>query len=182
MMIKPSIASDHTSFSAGTDLQKKVSLPGGEPGIDQDAIDRAEQALKGLSANFDLWLKDEIKHLAAARDHVRGASDDELPQALDELFRAAHDLKGQADTFGYPLITRTCASLCQLIEMARDMPDLDQSEHQRLIDISGHHVDTVRAIERKKIKDMDHKLGQALISTLQKSSEMFVERHDRTRN
>ncbi len=175
MMSKPAIAPDHTTYSAGTDLQRKVTLPGGMPGIDQDAIDRAEQALKGLSANFDLWLKDEIRHLAAARDHLRGISGEDLPEALDELFRAAHDLKGQADTFGYPLITLTCASLCQLIETAKDMPDIDLARQQRLIEISGHHVDTVRAIERKKIKARDHKLGQALISTLQKSSEMFIE-------
>ena len=176
-MNKPAVAPDHTSYSAGTELQKKLILPGGAKGIDQDAIDRAEQALKGLSANFDLWLKDEIKHLAAARENLRQTGSDDMPEALDGLFRAAHDLKGQADTFGYPLITRTCASLCQLIETARDMPELDQAEQQRLIEISGHHVDTVRAIERRKIKDMNHKLGQALISTLQKSSEMFVGRH-----
>jgi len=60
----------------------------------------------------------------------------------EEFFRAAHDIKGQAATFGYPLAAEVADSLCRLVEHAPDQ----QCVPPALID---QHVDGVRAIMRK---------------------------------
>ncbi len=66
-----------------------------------DPVARAEKALEGLSDEFEDWMRQGVR---AAR---RGAcSDPRRPASTattqDELFRAAHDIKGDAATFGYP--------------------------------------------------------------------------------
>ncbi|MGC3956684.1 MAG: Hpt domain-containing protein [Verrucomicrobiota bacterium] len=46
----------------------------------------------------------------------------------DELFHAAHDIKGDAATFGYPSAAPIAESLCRLIEHTPDLaqdPDGD---------------------------------------------------------
>ena len=37
------------------------------------------------------------------------------------LFRAAHDIKGEASTFGFPAVAGVAESLCRLIEHTPDM-------------------------------------------------------------
>ncbi len=40
-------------------------------------------------------------------------------QQREALFRAAHDIKGQAATLGFPLAAAVADSLCRLIERHR---------------------------------------------------------------
>ena len=46
----------------------------------------------------------------------RDAEDADEPELLTEIYTVAHDLKGQGNSFGYPLITRIGASLCRLLK------------------------------------------------------------------
>lgn len=83
--------------------------------IDPGAVDRAEQALARLSANYLIWAEADAANLRAAivelREHPVDATD-----VLWRMFRIAHDVKGQASTFGYPLITEIGRRLCALIK------------------------------------------------------------------
>ena len=63
----------------------------------------------------------------------------------DGLFLAAHDIKGQAATFGFPLVAPVADSLCRLIEHTPDMARLPFG----LID---QHVDAIRAITTKNTR------------------------------
>jgi HPt (histidine-containing phosphotransfer) domain-containing protein len=86
-----------------------------------DPVARAEQALAGLSGEFKNWMLTEADRLTTAYAAIlkNGFS----PQANDELFRAAHDIKGDAATFGYPSAAAAADSLCRIIEHA---PELDK--------------------------------------------------------
>jgi len=46
----------------------------------------------------------------------RGAEDADEPAMLAEIYTVSHNFKGQGSSFGYPLITRTGASLCRLLK------------------------------------------------------------------
>jgi HPt (histidine-containing phosphotransfer) domain-containing protein len=106
-----------------------------------DPVARAEQALATLSVQFKDWMIDECQRLAMARDHIAevGFTD----EARDELFRAAHDIKGDAATFGYPAAAAAAESLCRIIEHS---PEL-KAVPMELID---HHVNAVQAIVRER--------------------------------
>src|SRR5450756_2764062 len=63
----------------------------------------------------------------------------------EELFRAAHDIKGDAATFGYPSAGVAAESLCRIIEHA---PDLDQVPSNLI----SHHINAIEAIVRERTR------------------------------
>jgi HPt (histidine-containing phosphotransfer) domain-containing protein len=108
-----------------------------------DPVARAEQALAGLSGEFKNWMVVEAERLSAAHAAIlrNGFTD----KASDELFRAAHDIKGDAATFGYPSAGAAAESLCRIIEHA---PDLDQVPSNLI----AHHINAIEAIVRQRTK------------------------------
>ena len=64
-----------------------------------DPVARAEKALAGLSGEFKNWMTVETDRLAAA--HAAILKDGFTNFTREELFRAAHDIKGDAATFGF---------------------------------------------------------------------------------
>ena len=85
---------------------------------DADPVVRAEQALATLSEHFSTWMEDECNRLAGARGKIRllGLT----AETAKALFQAAHDIKGEAATLGFPLVAPAAVSLCTLVEHARD--------------------------------------------------------------
>ena len=77
---------------------RKVLLRVPESDLD-DPVGRAEKALAGLSGEFKNWMTIEADRLSAAHTVVicNGFTVDNR----EELFRAAHDIKGDAATFGF---------------------------------------------------------------------------------
>ncbi|MBX9711414.1 MAG: Hpt domain-containing protein [Xanthobacteraceae bacterium] len=108
-----------------------------------DPIARAEQALADLSVEFNSWMSIECARLAAA--HAAILRDGFSAQSREELFRAAHDIKGDAATFGYPTAAAAAESLCRIIEHA---PDLDQVPSELIV----HHINAIQAIVREQAK------------------------------
>jgi chemotaxis protein histidine kinase CheA len=108
-----------------------------------DPVARAEEALAGLSGEFKNWMAIECERLAAAHAALlkNGYTDD----TCKELFRAAHDIKGDAATFGYPSAGAAADSLCRIIEHA---PDLDEVPS----DLIAHHINAIQAIVRERTK------------------------------
>jgi HPt (histidine-containing phosphotransfer) domain-containing protein len=108
-----------------------------------DPVARAEKALAGLSSEFKDWMTIEADRLSAA--HAVILKDGITNFTRDELFRAAHDIKGDAATFGYPSAGAAAESLCRIIEHA---PDLDKVPS----DLIAHHINAVQAIVRDRTK------------------------------
>jgi HPt (histidine-containing phosphotransfer) domain-containing protein len=104
-----------------------------------DPVARAEQALAGLSGEFKDWMLIEADRLSAA--HAAILKNGFTDKAAEELFRAAHDIKGDAATFGYPSAAGAAESLCRIIEHA---PDLDKVPAELI----KHHIDAIQAIVR----------------------------------
>lgn len=113
--------------------------PVGE-GEHDDPIARAEQALAQLSGEFKSWMAVECDRLVAA--HAALVRDGVTAKSRDELFRAAHDVKGHAATFGYPMAAAAAESLCRLIEHAPDLTKVPP-------DLIEHHVSSILAIVRE---------------------------------
>src|ERR1700731_3876658 len=108
-----------------------------------DPIARAEKALAGLSGEFRNWMEIETDRLSAA--HATILRDGFTDRTREELFRAAHDIKGDAATFGFPSAAAAADSLCRIIEHA---PDLAQVPR----DLITHHINAVQAIVRERTK------------------------------
>ena len=108
--------------------------------VADDPVARAEKALEGLSNEFEDWMRKECDRLATAHAAIVEGGLNQASQ--DELFRAAHDIKGDAATFGYPLAAAAADSLCRIMEHAPDFSKVPN-------DLIGHHVNAIQAIVRE---------------------------------
>src|SRR5690348_824402 len=91
----------------------KAKVGGGLGGPDMAAIKRADEAMTALQSEFGDWIAKDVEALSAARARYAKNKD---AAARNGLLRTAHDIKGQAATFHYPLIARVAASLSRMIE------------------------------------------------------------------
>lgn len=139
-------------------LKAKVGSVTG--GVDTAAIKRAEAAMETLKSEFNDWLADDIARLTKVRG---GFANSATPEMRAELFRAAHDLKGQADTYGYPMVARVASSLANLLDEANTKPVVPLG----LVDA---HVAAIQIAFRDKV----NVTSDAIAATLAKELEARV--------
>jgi hypothetical protein len=130
----------------------------GAGGFDPDAVARAEAALKKLSANFAVWLADEIAKLKAARAAIDTGG--VTNATVETLYMRAHDLKGLGGTYEYPIITRIAGSLCRIVE--------DPARRcEAPLDLIDAHIAAIEAVVAAEIRtDADPK-GRAMVEALE---------------
>jgi HPt (histidine-containing phosphotransfer) domain-containing protein len=137
---KPAVATygDYEVIVPSNPLRKLVTEV---PDDDQDdPVARAEKALADLAPEFAGWMEEECERLDLARHAVKAKGF--MQTTHSDLFHAAHDIKGEAATFGFPAVAAAADSLCRLIEHTPDMRKIPLA----LVD---QHVDAVRAIYRE---------------------------------
>jgi len=138
-----------------------------------DPIARAEKALADLSGEFKTWMLAEADRLSAA--HTGVLKDGFTDRNSEELFRAAHDIKGDAATFGYPSAAAVAESLCRVIEHA---PDLDKVPSELIM----HHINAVQAIVRDHTKlDSTKVVAGELSRRLRKVADDYLMQVNRDR-
>lgn len=155
---------DHEVITPPHPLRKAV-LPAGTGDPDDDPVARAEAALAQLSSEFSDWMHSECERLEAARQDVKRLGFDK--KTHDALFRAAHDLKGEAAIFGYPAVAPVADSLCRLVEHTPDMTRIPLT----LVD---QHVDAVRAIAREHARDDLAAIASVLTRRLREVTDEFL--------
>ena len=137
-----------------------------------DPVARAEKALAGLSGEFKNWMGVEADRLSAA--HAAILKDGFTNLTREELFRAAHDIKGDAATFGYPSAGAAADSLCRIIEHA---PEL-QKVPCNLIE---HHINAIQAIVRERSKLDTASMASELSKQLRGVADVFLTHANRDR-
>jgi chemotaxis protein histidine kinase CheA len=137
-----------------------------------DPVARAEQALSGLSGEFRQWMEIEVGRLAAA--HAAVLEGGFTQAARDELFRAAHDIKGDAVTFGFPPAGAVAESLCRVIEHA---PDLAQVPPDLIV----HHINAIQAIVHEHTRLDTISMSNELSRRLRIVADEYLARVNRDR-
>jgi hypothetical protein len=161
---------DHEVITPDTSKLRKLLHPA-DPS-DPDPVASAERALAQISGEFTTWMHVECERLDAARRLVNEKGLSEVSQ--QELFLAAHDIKGDGITFGFPDVVPAADSLCRLLEHS---PDLGRVP----LAIIDQHVDAVRAIVREHGRDNNAALAATLAGKLRAVTDEFLiaENHDR---
>ena len=137
-----------------------------------DPVARAEKALASWSSEFKNWMLTEAARLSAAYAVI--LRDGFSEKANDELFRAAHDVKGDATTFGYPSAAAAAESLCRLIEHA---PDLEKVPGK----LVAHHINAIRAIVHDHTKLDSTVVAGELSRRLRKVADEYLVHVNRDR-
>ncbi|MGA8616828.1 MAG: Hpt domain-containing protein [Xanthobacteraceae bacterium] len=131
-----------------------------------DPVAYAEAALAKLSDEFSAWMYEECERLEAARQ-------DAVRQGLSQkthgpLFRAAHDIKGEAATFGYPALAGPADSLCRLLEHTPQLTRIPMA-------LVNQHVSAVRAIFREYSRPDLAEMAGELTARLRDVTDEFLE-------
>ncbi|TYL85370.1 Hpt domain-containing protein [Bradyrhizobium rifense] len=130
-----------------------------------DPIARAEQALADLSGEFKIWMTTEVNRLSSAYVAIR--NDGFTKGRRDELFHAAHDIKGDAATFGFPAAAGAAESLCRILEHA---PDLERVPAE----LFTHHINAILAIVHENTKLDSISVSAELSRRLRKVADDYL--------
>lgn len=123
-----------------------------------ELIARAERAIDNMREEFSAWMDDEISKLSTAMTEWVAAPNDQ--EASGELYRHAHDLKGQAATLGFPIVGRIAGSLCDLLS-------INPIEQQVRMSLAKSHVSAITAAVRDEIRDETNETAKALATELE---------------
>ena len=137
-----------------------------------DPVARAEKALAGLSGEFRDWITIEADRLSDA--HAAILRDGFNDVTREELFRAAHDIKGDAATFGFPSAGAAAETLCRIIEHAPDLLLLPS----RLV---AHHINAIQAIVRERTRLDTAATAGELSKQLRGVADVFLAHANRDR-
>ena len=140
----------------------------GSGGIDATVLKRAEQVIEDMKDEFADWIVKDVDHLSQARQAFEAQRTE---KTLNTLYRAAHDLRGQASTFDFPLVARIAHSLATLTDGTGQ--GTGAGVPMVLIDA---HVDAIRLIVRDKIKNPADRMGTVLASELETKTAAFLEK------
>lgn len=162
---------DHEVITPENKLRKAVSIEPYLPG-EEDPVARAEKALAALEPEFAAWMDSECDRLDKARLTVTKGGF--TKSSKEALFHAAHDIKGEAATFGFPLVAAAADSLCRLIEYTPDGNRIP-------IKLVDQHVDAVRAIYREYSRSDAEELAASLTGRLREVTDEFLIHENRDR-
>jgi HPt (histidine-containing phosphotransfer) domain-containing protein len=151
---------------------RNAAIPMDPSEPEDDPVGRAEQALAQISSEFAGWMDMECERLDKARHAIKAQGF--IKQCCEELFHAAHDVKGDAATFGFPAVAAAADSLCRLIEHTPDAAKIPM----RLVD---QHVDAVRAIHREYSRSDAEEIAATLTKRLRDVTDEFLINQNRHR-
>jgi chemotaxis protein histidine kinase CheA len=140
-------------------------MAGDKDAFDFSALERAQEALAELEADFTGWMKEESERLEAARNTARPTPNE--PAVRDVLYRVAHDIRGHAETFGYPLAGRMADSLCDLMDSTDDLTGA-------VFELVDAHVDAIRAVVRDKMHGGGGDVARSVIQELIAAREALL--------
>lgn len=122
-------------------------------------LEQADKVIDGLGGQFLDWVREDVDQLASAL--ARAVSAPPMRgKILERISFIANDIKGQGTTFGYPLITEVCQSLCWFIGGA-------DPDDPVTLGVVTAHIDSLKLIVREKMAGDGGDAGRQLIAALE---------------
>ena len=137
-------------FPPDTDLDDDEDL--------EAALRAAEEAVNELAASFTTWLAEDLGRASEALGRAKTAPGANAAE-IEEVFGICHNIKGQAGSFGYDLMTRIAGMLCDYIRDAGDLA------HPPLGVVEGHLM-ALQFILDHQIEGDGGEVGEKLVAKL----------------
>ncbi len=121
-------------------------------------LERAEHVIEDLGNRYLGWLGDDVGQLAMLVAQARKDAK-QRAELLDKLSFVANDMKGQGATFGFPLVTMVCQSICDFLNRADRTSPIT-------VEVVGIHVDSLKIMLRDRVAGDGGPIGQQLVEAL----------------
>ncbi len=125
----------------------------------------AQSAIDDLGKKFVNRLPEELQRIEAALSALEDKPDDQSRRTV--LFRLVHDLKGEAGTFDYRLITIIGNDLCRFLEM-------QVAWTPRLMKVVRFYVEAINRVAEDRITGDGDEFGLQMIETLQRMTQKVL--------
>lgn len=77
---------------------------------------KAQELIQSLSKNFLKEANSSLINMTKILNQSKSLNENERKKILKtEFFQSAHDLKGQGSTYGYPLVSKLAAYICETV-------------------------------------------------------------------
>lgn len=161
--------SSHQMIEPPRPLRLKV---GQGKGMDVQVLNRAEKAVDTMLAqtNYPGEASKTLIKLRSTLDELLAETDNQDAH-LHQLFEIVHDMRGEAGSFGYPLVTRVGASLCRYIDKIKPM----DGKNLRVVRV---HVDALRAMVRTNAKGKGPRIAQEIVKALETVVQIHTEQRE----
>ena len=137
------------------ELPNKLKDKVGSGGFDPVAVRRADVAVEELAEDYEARLTAEVK----AFDEVFRAMRREGALDRGRLFDFAHTLRGEAGTYGYPLVSAIGNTLACFLDRRAALEAAD-------VEVVESHVNALRAAVGRKVKGDGGEIGAQLVEGL----------------
>ena len=145
-------------------LQAKIPKTGG-PSVDEMTA-AADSALREIKDNYEAVVQAELRKIDKAISRAM-----EMPakaaNALQEIFDISHDIKGQAASLGYPLLTEIAQSLCRFISASKSTASIE-------LDVVGAHARAMGTVVSHTIRGDGGENGKKLLGALNAAVEQAL--------
>jgi hypothetical protein len=136
--------------------------------VPADILERAEAIVENISAEFPQYVQEEIERMRVRAKALSSAvTPEEKREVVEDIKFAAHDLKGQGGSFGYPLLSRISASLYHLLKQATEF----DTPIQTAVKV---HIDSIALVNSLKMKDPEHPEGKRLVAEVEALTRRLV--------
>lgn len=147
-------------------VQAKVSKTGG-PSMAEMTAD-AEQALREIKDPYETVVQADLRKINEAifrATETPACAADELK----EIFSISHNIKGQASTFDYPLLTAIAQSLCRFISTS-------EPAALKEFDVVGAHARAMATVVAHSIRGDGLAKGRKLLDVLDAAVQQALAR------
>jgi CheY-like chemotaxis protein len=149
-----------------------LGLPKASQNIDPARLQAkaaAEENLAELGRTYHLTLQKEATNLRIAYVKAQALNFRKTDLAL--ITAPAHDIKGQASSFGFDLAGAIAESLCAFIRSHDDAPDVPDQIKTKLATVLDMHIDAIETCAKDIIAGPIDENGRDLLAVLQKSAD-----------
>jgi len=147
-------------------LQAKVPKTGG-PSMDEMAAS-AEAALREIKDNYEAVVQADLRKINDAISRAIETPATEA-DALKEIFGISHDIKGQAASLDYPLLTMIAQSLCRFISNS-------EPAALKALDVVSAHARAMGTVVAYTIRGDGGEIGKKLLDVLDAAVEKALAR------
>lgn len=126
--------------------------------LDEAVLEAAESEVIAMEADYADWVKETMQKLHAAYEALKGKPKNYW-KYYGIINALSHDLRGQGETFGYPLVTDFGKSLYEYTKL-NVVPD------DRFTELLNAHISAIQAVVRDRIKGNGGETGQIIVTML----------------
>lgn len=147
-------------------LLAKFSKTGGPSKAEMMAD--AEAALHEYEDTYETVVRADLQKINDAISRAT-KTPTSAPEALKEIFGVSHDIKGQAASFNYPLLTAIAQSLCRFINSS-------EAAALKKFDVVGAHAKAMGTVVKHSMRSDGLVKGRKLLKVLDAAVEQALAR------